>query len=105
MTTAIRLYRTYILSTFVPLNTIRRDFGLFSLFSKIVEKQSKKKAAAPESAAACNYLFSKTLSELDTILPSISYVTSKPLYISRRLFVSYSNMVSEVSPIMLPAAS
>ncbi len=24
MTTAIRLYRTYILSTFVPLNTIRR---------------------------------------------------------------------------------
>lgn len=27
MTTAIRLYRTYILSTFVPLNTIRRAFG------------------------------------------------------------------------------
>ena len=28
MTTAIRLYRTYILSTFVPLNTIRRVFRL-----------------------------------------------------------------------------
>ncbi len=34
MTTAIRLYRTYILSTFVPLNTIRiksRVFGDFSM--------------------------------------------------------------------------
>ena len=30
MTTAIRLYRTYILSTFVPLNTIRRVSGVFS---------------------------------------------------------------------------
>lgn len=30
MTTAIRLYRTYILSTFVPLNTIRRFSGLFN---------------------------------------------------------------------------
>ena len=29
MTTAIRLYRTYILSTFVPLNTIRRLFRFF----------------------------------------------------------------------------
>lgn len=29
MTTAIRLYRTYILSTFVPLNTIRRLFEIF----------------------------------------------------------------------------
>ena len=29
MTTAIRLYRTYILSTFVPLNTIRILFGVF----------------------------------------------------------------------------
>lgn len=29
MTTAIRLYRTYILSTFVPLNTIRRLSGNF----------------------------------------------------------------------------
>ena len=29
MTTAIRLYRTYILSTFVPLNTIRRLSALF----------------------------------------------------------------------------
>lgn len=29
MTTAIRLYRTYILSTFVPLNTIRRLFRVF----------------------------------------------------------------------------
>lgn len=29
MTTAIRLYRTYILSTFVPLNTIRRAYGYF----------------------------------------------------------------------------
>ena len=27
MTTAIRLYRTYILSTFVPLNTIRTQQG------------------------------------------------------------------------------
>ena len=27
MTTAIRLYRTYILSTFVPLNTIRTVTG------------------------------------------------------------------------------
>ncbi len=31
MTTAIRLYRTYILSTFVPLNTIRTIFGRFLL--------------------------------------------------------------------------
>ena len=29
MTTAIRLYRTYIQSTFVPLNTIRRVFRVF----------------------------------------------------------------------------
>ena len=29
MTTAIRLYRTYILSTFVPLNTIIRAFLFF----------------------------------------------------------------------------
>lgn len=29
MTTAIRLYRTYILSTFVPLNTIRTVSGVF----------------------------------------------------------------------------
>ena len=29
MTTAIRLYRTYILSTFVPLNTIRTVSGFF----------------------------------------------------------------------------
>lgn len=28
MTTTIRLYRTYILSTFVPLNTIRTVSGL-----------------------------------------------------------------------------
>jgi hypothetical protein len=34
MTTAIRLYRTYILSTFVPLNTIIRVPGLF-IFAKI----------------------------------------------------------------------
>lgn len=31
MTTAIRLYRTYILSTFVPLNTIRRVFGILRM--------------------------------------------------------------------------
>lgn len=30
MTTAIRLYRTYILSTFVPLNTIRMVSRIFS---------------------------------------------------------------------------
>ena len=29
MTTAIRLYRTYILSTFVPLNTIRTERSFF----------------------------------------------------------------------------
>ena len=29
MTSAIRLYRTYILSTFVPLNTIRTVSGFF----------------------------------------------------------------------------
>ena len=29
MTTAIRLYRTYIQSTFVPLNTIRTVSGVF----------------------------------------------------------------------------
>ena len=35
MTSAIRLYCTYILSTFVPLNTIRRVFELFTpLFQK-----------------------------------------------------------------------
>lgn len=39
MTTAIRLYRTYILSTFVPLNTIRRDFGLFSCSQKCKNKK------------------------------------------------------------------
>lgn len=33
MTTAIRLYRTYILSTFVPLNTIRTVSGLLNFFS------------------------------------------------------------------------
>ena len=32
MTTAIRLYRTYILSTFVPLNTIRTVSGLLNFF-------------------------------------------------------------------------
>lgn len=37
MTTAIRLYRTYIQSTFVPLNTIRRVFRYFkSKFEKII---------------------------------------------------------------------
>ena len=34
MTTTIRLYRTYILSTFVPLNTIRRGFNVFYHLSK-----------------------------------------------------------------------
>ena len=36
MTTAIRRYCTYILSTFVPLNTIRTGSGLF-LFLKQFE--------------------------------------------------------------------
>ena len=35
MTTAIRLYRTYILSTFVPLNTIRSLFENFSSVQNI----------------------------------------------------------------------
>ena len=32
-------------------------FGLFSLFSKTIEKQFTKKAAAPESAAETSYSF------------------------------------------------
>ena len=39
MTTAIRLYRTYILSTFVPLNTIRTVSGFFMSFSKVEFKR------------------------------------------------------------------
>jgi len=39
MTTAIRRYCTYIQSTFVPLNTIRRDFGLFSCSQKCKNKK------------------------------------------------------------------
>lgn len=34
MTTAIRLYRTYILSTFVPLNTIRTITQLFNDYGR-----------------------------------------------------------------------
>ncbi len=44
MTTAIRLYRTYILSTFVPLNTIRRNIGLFP---------HRKQAGLPVESPAC----------------------------------------------------
>ena len=36
MTTAIRLYRTYILSTFVPLNTIRRFSGLLLYLNGLI---------------------------------------------------------------------
>ncbi len=35
MTTAIRLYRTYILSTFVPLNTIRTVAGFSGAATRI----------------------------------------------------------------------
>ena len=47
MTTAIRLYRTYILSTFVPLNTIRRASGLSTkLTLVIIQKQHKSQRKA-----------------------------------------------------------
>lgn len=62
MTTAIRLYRTYILSTFVPLNTIRRLSGNFLCLAaggvwgteKLIGKRkdfiAKVKAAAAETS-------------------------------------------------------
>ena len=50
MTTAIRLYRTYILSTFVPLNTIRRVFG-FLFFAVVNGLPASRLASAFASSA------------------------------------------------------
>ena len=51
MTTAIRRYCTYILSTFVPLNTIRRVSGVFSFLLRD-EKMRKSKIFISESSVS-----------------------------------------------------
>lgn len=54
MTTAIRLYRTYILSTFVPLNTIRTVSGIFTFI--IAETAYKKQLRGNGFGAAFGHI-------------------------------------------------